>query len=153
MLPPLNNHGNGADHDQPLDLNRFRPYLQMLARLQVDEVLQAKLDDSDIVQQTLLEAHQSLPNYRGTTDQEKAVWLQRILTRNIADEIRKFRRGKRDVRLEQSLQAVVNESTMRIERWLASEEGSPSQCAMINEHLLCASCGSVEIARRSTPSN
>src|SRR5262249_28472832 len=67
------------DDDQPLledkpadDLWRFRPYLMMLARSEFDEALAAKLDASDIVQQSLLEAHQSLVQYRGTTDREMA---------------------------------------------------------------------------------
>jgi RNA polymerase sigma-70 factor (ECF subfamily) len=108
----------------------------MLARLQFDEALQAKLDASDIVQQTLLEAHQSLGNFRGTSDPEKKTWLRRILGHNLADELRKFRRGKRNVHLEASLQAALDESSARLERWLAIEDGSPSECAIANEQLV-----------------
>lgn len=134
LLP--NDEQPGTNGEITEELNRFRPYLLMLARLQFDDVLQAKLDESDIVQQTLLEAHQSLRNFRGTSDQEMAGWLRQILARNLADELRKFRRGKRNVRLEESLHAVLNESTVRLERWLASEEGTPSEHAMANEQLL-----------------
>jgi RNA polymerase sigma-70 factor (ECF subfamily) len=131
------------EHDSPQtngkltsNLDRFRPYLRMLARLQLSDMLQAKLDESDIVQQTLLEAHQSLAGFRGQSDAEKAAWLQKILARNVADEMRKYRRGKRDVRLEASLQVAMSESTARLERWLASESGTPSQRAMANEQVV-----------------
>jgi RNA polymerase sigma-70 factor (ECF subfamily) len=108
----------------------------MLARLQLDDALQAKLDESDIVQQTLMEAHQSLADFRGQSDAEKAAWLQKILVRNVADEMRKYRRGKRDVRLEASIQVAMSESSARLERWLASESGTPSQRAIANEQLV-----------------
>jgi RNA polymerase sigma-70 factor (ECF subfamily) len=117
----------------------------MLARLQFDEVLQTKLDESDIVQQTLLEAHQSLTNFRGKSDREIAAWLQRILARNMADEIRKYRRGKRDVRLEASLNASLNASTARLERWLACEGATPSQCAIANERIVALAAALVEL--------
>ena len=133
--PPEENHSsrNGELSEK---LNLFRPYLQMLARLQFDDMLQAKLDDSDIVQQTLLEAHRSIGDFRGQTDEEMAAWLRATLARNLADEMRKFRRGKRDIRLEASLQASMNQSSVRIERWLATEDVSPSQHAMANEQLV-----------------
>ena len=134
-LPPEDDRRE-MNGDVTAELSRFRPYLLMLARLQFDDLLQAKLDESDIVQQTLMEAHQSLPSFRGQSGEEQVAWLRTILARNLADELRKFRRGKRDVRLEASLQVSLNESTVRLERILACNDGTPSQYAMANEQLV-----------------
>jgi RNA polymerase sigma-70 factor (ECF subfamily) len=117
----------------------------MLARLQFEEVLQTKLDESDIVQQTLLEAHQSLGNFRGKTEQEIAAWLQQILARNMADEVRKYRRGKRDIRLEASLNASLNASTARLEKWLACDDATPSQYAMANERVVALAAALIKL--------
>ena len=136
MPQPLENGDSHLGGDRAAELNRFRPYLLMLARLQLDDVLQSKLDESDIVQQTLLEAHHSLTAFRGNSCGEMAAWLRQILARNMADEVKRFRRGKRDVRVEMSLQAALNESTIRVQRWLAASDHSPSQRAMANEQLL-----------------
>jgi RNA polymerase sigma-70 factor (ECF subfamily) len=140
MSQPHNSNGTSGDSrlvgDRAEALNRFRPYLLMLARLQFNDVLQAKLDESDIVQQTLLEAHHSIANFRGTSNGEMAAWLRQILARNLADEVKRFRRGKRDVRLEKSLQVAMNESTIRIQQWLSADDPTPSQLAIANEQLL-----------------
>jgi RNA polymerase sigma-70 factor (ECF subfamily) len=119
-----------------VDLSRYRPYLLMLARLQFDEILRAKLDASDIVQQTLLEAHRSLAQFRGQSAPELAAWLRRILARNLADELRKYRSNKRNVHLEASLQASMDESADRLEKWLSVEDVSPSECAIVNEQIV-----------------
>jgi RNA polymerase sigma-70 factor, ECF subfamily len=117
-------------------MEQFRPYLRMLARMQLEGPFQAKIDASDIVQQTLLEAHQAKEQFHGESDEERIGWLRRILARNLADEVRKFRREKRDVGLEQSLQAALCESSLRLEGWLAANDSLPDHRAMRNEQLL-----------------
>ena len=112
------------------NLERYRNYLLLLARLRLDARLAAKLDASDVVQQTLLEAHRAQDQFRGQTDAEQAAWLRQILVRNLANAGRDLRRAKRDVTRERSLQAAVDQSASRLEAWLASDESSPSEKAI-----------------------
>src|SRR5262245_56948084 len=107
-------------------LERFREYLCLLARMRLDPQLQAKLDASDIVQQTLLEAHQGRAQFRGRTDAEYAAWLRQILARNLSNALRDFRRARRDVSRERSIDRAIDESSARLENWLAAEQSCPS---------------------------
>src|SRR5215468_9930602 len=108
------------------DLEAFRDYLRLLARAGLDPRLQAKLDPSDVVQQTLLEAHKDLANFRGTSPEELRAWLRQVLARNLVNALRDFRRDKRDVAREQALDALAAQSSARVEAWLAAEGSSPS---------------------------
>src|SRR5262249_23373616 len=113
-----------ASDDRGSDLERFRTYLGLLARLQLDPQLHGLLDPSDLVQQTLLRAHRNWDQYRGATDEQHAVWLRAILAHELADAVRKFERRGEDRR--QALEALLNESSARLEAWLQSESMSPS---------------------------
>ena len=117
-------------------LERYRDYLRLLARLHESPRLRAKLDPSDIVQQTLLQAHQKQSQFRGETEAEWAAWLRAILASKLAEACRSFGREERDVGLERSLQAAIDDSSSRIEAWLAADQSSPSQQAIRHEHLL-----------------
>lgn len=112
---------------QGWDLERFRDYLRFLARVQLDPRLQAKLDPSDVVQQTILEAFQKRGQFQGATDAERAAWLRRILAHNLADALRAFGQEKRAVNRERSLEESLRASSARLEHWLATGEASPSQ--------------------------
>jgi RNA polymerase sigma-70 factor (ECF subfamily) len=117
-------------------LERFRDYLCLLARMRLDPRLRPKMDPSDVVQQTLLEAHQAIGQFRGHTVAEQAAWLRQILARNLANAVRDMGRAKRDVGRERSLDAALDESSSRLEAWLAAEGSSPSQKADRSEQVL-----------------
>ena len=116
-----------------LGLERFREYLHLLARQHIGAQLRAKLDPSDLVQQTLLEAHRKRDQFRGRSDAELAGWLRKLLACTLADAVRALGRAKRDVARERSLESALEQSSARIEAWLVAEQSSPSQQAMRHE--------------------
>jgi RNA polymerase sigma-70 factor (ECF subfamily) len=119
-----------------LDLARFRSYLVLLARSQLDRRLQGKLDASDVVQQTLMEAHQARGQFRGNSPGEQAAWLRQILARNLANAVRDLGRARRDLARERSFQAALEDSAANLGSWLAAEQSSPSQQAERHERAL-----------------
>jgi RNA polymerase sigma-70 factor (ECF subfamily) len=117
-------------------LPEFRDYLRLLARGQIDPRWRAKFDPSDLVQQTLLEAHRDIAQFRGGTRGEMAAWLRQILARNLANAVRDLSREKRDVGREESLEQRLEESAVRLESWLADAGLAPDAQAARNELLL-----------------
>jgi RNA polymerase sigma-70 factor, ECF subfamily len=112
---------------KPDSLERCRRYLELLARLQLDPRLQGKLDSADLVQQTLLKAHQNIQQFRGRSDAELIGWLRKILLNNLAEAIRRFSAEARDQAWERSLESGLEESAARLEAWQAADQSSPSQ--------------------------
>jgi RNA polymerase sigma-70 factor (ECF subfamily) len=115
---------------------QFRSYLRLLARLQLPQRLAPKLDASDIVQQTLVQAYRAIGGFRGRTEAEMAAWLRQILARNLAHAVRDQGRQKRDAAREVSIAAALDQSSARLENWLAADQSSPSERAERNDQLL-----------------
>src|SRR5688572_28137824 len=109
--------------DPGRSVERYRDYILLLARLQIDPRLRAKLDPSDIVQQTLLKAHEKRGQFRGKTEAERAAWLRAILAHALADAARKYGQGV--LGRERSLEASLEQSSLRLEQWLADSRPSP----------------------------
>jgi RNA polymerase sigma-70 factor (ECF subfamily) len=126
-----------SDEDVPRkrSLEQFRSYLLLLARVQLEAGPRNRIDPSDIVQQTLLEAHARADQFHGD-DAALAAWLRQVLVNNLRDARRALRRQKRDIRREQSLEEAVEQSSARLEGALAAPPSSPSQRAVRNEDLL-----------------
>jgi RNA polymerase sigma-70 factor (ECF subfamily) len=116
---------------------RYRHYLQILARTQLGRHLRAKCDPSDLVQLTLLEAHRDFAEFVGQSEPELLAWLRRILAHNLFNEARRFAARQRDAAREVSLeqmQAGVDQSSLALGNCLAAAGPSPSHDAVRREN-------------------
>jgi RNA polymerase sigma-70 factor (ECF subfamily) len=122
--------GDAAAHDRLFA--HSRDYLGFAARARVETRLRAKVDASDLVQQTLLEAHRGFERFQGATEAEWLAWLRRILDHNAADFVRRYRgTGKRQVGREVPL-AGADSSAAGCPEPSAGDE-SPSAAAVRHE--------------------
>ena len=115
-------------------LESYRNYLRLVARTGIDASLRGKADASDLVQETLIKAHQHFEQFQGNTEAELIAWLRRILTRNLADLVRRFKTaGTRAVKREQSLDDVFAPTSRAVLELMAPNGHSPSQSAQRRE--------------------
>jgi len=111
-----------------------RNFLSILARAQVESWLRAKVDASDLVQQTLLEAYRDFHKFRGNTEGEWLAWLRQILTHNAANFVRHYHgTAKRQLHREVSLGLPGNDSNGPPVPQPADAGESPSQLLMRKE--------------------
>jgi len=81
---------------------RYRPYLKSLAEAEFPEHLRTRVDDSDLVQETLLKAARQADQFRGSSEAELRAWLREILRNQITDCVRFHGRQQRDITVELS---------------------------------------------------
>ena len=130
-LLKLAQDGDGAALGQLLE--SCRPYLTLLARLQIDRRLRGKVDAADLVQETFLEAHRDFAQFRGTTEATLLAWLRQVLARNLANLGRRYGTQRREVRLERALAVELDESSRVLDQGLAAPGSSPSHQAARRE--------------------
>lgn len=118
-----------------LILEPYRRYLEVLARVHLDDRLRGKLDPEDIAQQALLRAHAAFEELRGREPPVIIAWLRRILARTLSDSIKHFERDKRDVDREQLFADALERSSSGLAGWLAADQTSPSAAAVRNEEM------------------
>lgn len=115
-------------------LETYRNYLRLLARIEIGRRLQGKVDASDLVQETFLEAHRKFHRFQGTDEPQFACWLRQILVAKVANLVRHyFGTQGRDARLEEELAAEVENSSRIMGHELAASITSPSQQAVRRE--------------------
>lgn len=138
------------DEPRPPDLEHYREYLRFLAEVQVRGPLRARMDPSDLVQQTMMQAHAARDQCQAEDSAAKAAWLRQIMNRALLHAIRDHQRDKRDMRRERSLEASINGSSCRIADFLSGGESSPSVRADRNEQVarLAAAMGDLPEAQR-----
>ena len=116
--------GDGLARGRLLEL--YRNYLRLMARSLADVTLRARLDPSDLVQETFLKAHRQFGAFAGATEPELVAWLRQILVRNIADQAKLHRRLGRDLGRQESLEAALDCSSAAVQRALTAPLTSPS---------------------------
>jgi RNA polymerase sigma-70 factor (ECF subfamily) len=80
--------GSTAAQGEILEL--CRRYLLLVANRELEDRLRAKGGASDLVQETLLEAHRDFAKFEGTTRAEVLAWLRRILLNNLSNFRRRY---------------------------------------------------------------
>jgi RNA polymerase sigma-70 factor (ECF subfamily) len=107
-------------------LEEYRAYLDTLKCIQIDPRVRQKFGMSDIVQITLKEASRDLERIQAMDPAGRKRWLRRMLMNNLLDELRKFLNRPPEVSLE-PLRAAAEQSSCRVQNWLAVEDTSPSE--------------------------
>jgi RNA polymerase sigma-70 factor (ECF subfamily) len=130
----LNRARAGDDPARGQLLESYSRYLTLLARVQTGRRIQNKVDPTDIVQETFLEANRQFPNFRGTSEAELLAWLRTILAGQIALTFRRYLGTKgRDVKLERDLADQIDQSSAAMDRGLVASTSSPSHRAARRE--------------------
>jgi RNA polymerase sigma-70 factor (ECF subfamily) len=117
-------------------LNTFRPYLNVIAQRMLDDRIQGRLDFSDVVQATFLEASRDFHSFRGETVESFLAWLRNILKNNISTAHQEhLATQKRSARREVSMAAPAgdNGSEVQLANLLPAETSTPSQRLMRDE--------------------
>ncbi len=118
-------------------LEAYRQYLRLLAQIEIGRRLQGKVDASDIVQETFLDAHRHIAAFRGSTEPQFLSWLRQILAGTLANAVRRYVGTQaRDVRLEQGLAADLDQSSQAMGAIAVDPNSSPSQRAERGEQTL-----------------
>lgn len=113
-------------------LESVRGYLHTLARQQLEPRLQARVGYSDVVSETLLEAHQGFDAFRGLSEAQWLAWLKQIQKHNVANALQKHAAQKRVFTKDQSMDDSRGQLGA-LKNLLAGQLTSPSHRAIKNE--------------------
>lgn len=109
-------------------LEKYRRYLWGLADKMLDDRAAARIDASDIVQQTCLSVHKQITEFEGNDDAQFAAWLRQIHERNIRNAARNLlHAGKRAIDREKRVsdaEAYAARQTTASQHAVRSEESA-----------------------------
>ncbi len=83
---------------------KYRDYLRRIARRRLGSRLRGKVDESDLVQEAILQACVNRDQFRGTSEAQRRGWLRTILENKIISALRRFSRWRRDSGREMSVE-------------------------------------------------
>jgi RNA polymerase sigma-70 factor (ECF subfamily) len=81
--------------------DRWRPLLRLQARRLLGPDLAARIDPSDVVQESFAQAYADLPDFRGHSEAQWIAWLRRIVAGQAAKARRHHRAERRSPQREE----------------------------------------------------
>jgi RNA polymerase sigma-70 factor (ECF subfamily) len=116
---------------------RYSNMVRMTLRSQISAELRAKVDASDMLQETFLTASRSVGDFEGRDPETFVRWLQVIAARRVADAYRRyFDFEKRDMRREVPLDQLLargDRSAAKLVEQLADSASGPLSVAHRHE--------------------
>lgn len=115
-------------------LERYRDYLKRMVAVRLDRRLAARVDASDVVQETLVEAARRLNDYLRERPIPFYGWLRQLAEERIVDTHRRHVTAqRRSVTLEQRDRGLPDASADEIVRRMFAADTSPSNHLMRQE--------------------
>jgi RNA polymerase sigma-70 factor (ECF subfamily) len=108
-------------------LESFRPYVRVMVRGLSDGRLQARFDDSDLIQEALLSAHRAFSQFRGSTPAELTAWVRQVVLGTVSHALRgHLSTAQRDVGREQPLGCaeIATREPAPLEQAIRSEQAA-----------------------------
>lgn len=123
---------DGNDEALATLLMDYRPYLRLLAKRDLDSAINARVDPSDIVQQTCLEACRDISKFKGASEPALVAWIKTILRNNVIESIqRHVSAKKRSVRQERVISTKHDSQALPV--YIDALQSTPSQRVMQGE--------------------
>lgn len=123
--------GDDAARGRLLEL--YRNYLRLMARSIIGRSLRVRLDESDLVQETFLQAHRDFERFAGSSEPELTAWLRQILVHRMNDQAKYHKARARDPDREEPLEEMLARSSAAVQHALAAPATSPSARAARRE--------------------
>lgn len=92
-------------------LEKHRDRFRFIVRQKLDSVLKQRIDPSDVIQQTFLEARQDFHSFQGAAPEQFVAWLNKILENNVANTVQFHVRTRKRSVLRESPDADRNQWT------------------------------------------
>lgn len=115
-------------------LEQYRGWLREQTAQQLRERLRARVDPSDIIQETYLEAQRDFGAFQGRCQAEWEGWLKRILENNLGEAVRHhIHVKKRSVRAERSIDGA-DSGVDALKNVFSADQPTPGTLAVRGEH-------------------
>lgn len=119
----------GSDVALGRALETCREYLLLVAKKELGGELGGKLGPSDVVQETLIRAHQGFAAFRGVSEGEFLAWVRAILANELVMARRRYSAAKRGLEREMALE--IADASWKVDP--RAEDPTPSDVMVADE--------------------